>query len=155
MHALCTIVARTLREAYDSMRYYSDEQTWDYACVGGRYANLIPVSKKCKTYHDGSGWPELPGDEFPYTDRMNPNPDLKYTNIARIRNINQAERARIIGAGGLDVFMPYTMIICHDDGWYEWLDIEQMGQGQLENLANVLRQPDKQSWFMVVVDYHY
>lgn len=155
MHALCTIVARTLRDAERCMNYYSEEQAWDYVMIGGRYSNLIPVSKKCKTYYTDGGWPELPTGGFPYEGRMAANPNLQYTNVARMRNINHDEIHRMICAGGLDIFLPYTMIICHDDGWYEWLDIDEMGEGQIANLHEVLQRPDKQSWFVIIADYHY
>ncbi len=155
MHAMCTIVARNLSTIERCMNYYSQERTWDYASIGGRYSNLIPVSKKCKTYYAGIGWPDIPHGQFPYPDRMEPNPALQYTNIARMRNIVHDEVVRMAHGGGLDIFLPYTMIICHEDDWFEWLDIDEMGEGQLANLHEVLQQPNKQSWFVAIVDYHY
>ena len=155
MHALCTIVARNIHEIERCMEYYQQDEAWDYAMVGGRYSNIVPVSKKCKTFHSGGGWPDLPGETFSYGDRLQANPDLKYTNVARIRNINHEERFRIKRAGGLDVFEPYTMILCHPDGGYEWLDLEQMDQAGLDRLSDWLIEPQRQSWFVAVVDYHY
>ena len=155
MHAMGTIVARNLRTIERCVNYYSQEGTWDYASIGGRYSNLIPVSKKCKTYYAGLGWPDIPHGQFPYPERMEPNPDLQYTNIARIRNVVLDEVMRIRQGGGLDIFLPYTMIICQDEECFEWFDIDEMGERQIESLREILQQPNKQSWFIAVIDYHY
>lgn len=155
MHAMCTIVAKTLQQITNCMEYYSSENAWDYVSIGGRYSNLLPVSKKCKKYYAGMGWPDIPLGTFPYPERMAANPDLYYTNIARIRNLNEDEMVRIREGGGLDPFEPYTLIICHDDGGYEWVDIEQIDTGHFVAVQNFLHDAKRQSWFMVVADYHY
>lgn len=155
MHAMCTIVGRTIREIENCIDYYQTENAWDYASIGGRYSNLLPVSKKCKIYHTGIGWPDIPRGIFPYPERMIADPDLYYANIARIRNINMDEVARVREGGGLDPFEPYTLIICHDDGGYEWIDMEEIDNGRFVATQNFLHDIKRQSWFMAIVDYHY
>lgn len=155
MHAMCTIIGRTIREIENCIDYYQTENAWDYASIGGRYSNLLPVSKKCKIYHTGIGWPDVPRGIFPYPERMIADPDLYYANIARIRNINMDEVARVREGGGLDPFEPYTLIICHDDGGYEWIDMEEIDNGRFVATQNFLHDIKRQSWFMAIVDYHY
>lgn len=155
MHAMCTIVGRTIREIENCIDYYQTENAWDYVSIGGRYSNLLPVSKKCKVYHTGMGWPDIPRGIFPYPERMIANPDLYYANIARIRNINMDEVARVREGGGLDPFEPYTLIICHDDGGYEWIDMEEIDNGRFVATQNFLHDIRRQSWFMAILDYHY
>lgn len=154
MHALCAVVGRTLQDIDRCLQDHQENEAWDYAMVGGRYCNLIPVGKKVKLINSG-GWPELPGaTNFPYPERMNANPDCQYTNIARIRNINHDERIRMRDGGGLDILCPYNAIICHPDGGYEWIDIDYGTQDDRDRFTDFVSHPSRSYWYVAVVDYH-
>lgn len=154
MHALCTIVASRLSDISAAMEYYQDN-AWDYASIGGRYSNLIPVGKKCKDIYAGYGWPDIPRHVFPYPERMEGNENCKYVNVARIRNINQAECQRIRDGGGLSPWEPYTLILCHEDGGFEWMDWEESPRDVRNVYQAFLNDTKRKSWWMAVIDYHY
>ena len=53
MHALCTVVAKSIQTIQRFMDDRCESGDWDYASIGGRYDRIIPVSKKVKDfYHD-------------------------------------------------------------------------------------------------------
>lgn len=153
MHALCTIIARDFNTIQNAMDYYSENE-WDYASVGGRYSNLIPVGKNCRLYN-GNGWPDLQNGDFPFGERLGANPNCKYTNVARLRNVNRAECVRLASAGCLTPFEPYTLILCHEDGGFEWMDWETAPNEVKYSYREWMEDPRRQSWWMVIVDYHY
>lgn len=154
MHALCTIVGSRLQDIESALEYYHENE-WDYATIGGRYSNLIPVGKKSKVIHTGSAWPDMEREAFPYPERMQGNENCKYVNIARIRNINQEECLRILQGGGLSPFEPYTLILCHEDGGFEWMDWEESPPEVKAVYRAFLNDTRRKSWWMAVVDYHY
>ena len=154
MHALCTIVTSKLDNIQNILEYYQDD-AWDYASIGGRYSNIIPVGKKCKDIHSGCAWPDIGPNAFPYLERMEANENCKYVNVSRIRNINQEECMRIEEHGGLSPWNPYTLILCHEDGGFEWVDWEELPQDVKAVYRTFLNDTRRKSWWMVIIDYHY
>ena len=153
MHVLCTVIARSLREVQEVMDYYQDD-AWDYVNVGGRYSNIIPVSRRCKLYGGRVAGQELTDGIFPFGPDIDPDPDCRYTSIARLRNVKQGECLRLHERGFLTPFAPYNLILYHEDGGMEFLEWGEMNTQARSRYLDWLAAPHRQSWWMVVLDAH-
>lgn len=153
MHVFCTAIARNLREISEIMHYYQDD-AWDYVGVGGRYANIIPVGKNCKLHGGGGIDMGLQDGIFPFVNNIDPNPDCKYTSVARLRNIDMDECMRLHQRGYLNPFTPYNLILYHEDGGMEFLEWGEMNEQARARYLEWMTAPHRQSWWLVILDAH-
>lgn len=153
MHALCTIVAKSIptiqRFIYERC-VYGD---WDYASIGGRYDRIIPVSKKAKDIYEGvfndEGYAE---NGFPFHNIEN-NLNYKYVSVARVCNIKRDEVERINSHNLINPFNPYSYILEEDDGSQgpEYM-VDDYG---IDRLMDFVNNPRHSKYYVAIVDYHY
>ena len=159
MHALCAIITKTRDEVQNIIHNHCDEDNenayWDYALIGGRYANIIPVGNNVKNYERQSGpFRDIGLDECPFNGVHDfVAGDCKYVSVARIRNILRAECERQDRYGLLSPFKPYTIIISQNGDIIIDTDLEEQGPGvKAEVMGFIKTHPN---YFLTIVDYHY
>ena len=159
MHALCAVITKTKNEVQDIIYNHCDEANedayWDYAIVGGRYANIIPVGHNVKT-HERQTEPfrDVVLGECPFNGVNNFVPgDCQYVSVARIRNILKHECERQINHGLLSPFKPYTIIISKDGDIIIDTDLEEQGPGVKAEVAGFIE--THPNYYLTIVDYHY
>ena len=155
MHALCTIVAKNMRLVNNIMNEMCDCGNWDYYTIGGRYINCIPVRKNTKQLFPSPVPIDVPIEVngFPYADTLQNNPNCKYVNVARVRNIDIQEMQRLDDMHLLNAYKPYSFILCENENecWQERL-IENEGNLRL---LEFIREPRHSFYYVVTVDYHF
>lgn len=146
MHALCTLIT----ERTDNIDRILDERCftedgdgeWDYAMVGGRYNNLIPIKKASKRLLDTPTEPE---------DIRLQHYDNRFVSVAKIRTIDTDTLNDMYSRLYLNPLNPYRLLI-PDEG----IDIEDIRQ-QDDEVATMILEYMKlhPTHIMVIVDYHY
>ena len=156
MHALCTIVAKSIPTIHRFIDDRCECRDWDYAVIGGRYDRIIPVSKKVKDIYEGMNFPfnndEYAENGFPFHDIEN-NLNYKYVSVARIRNIKRDEVERLNSYHLINPFNPYSYILEEDNGCQgpEYL-VDNYGTDILMNFIN---DPRHSGYYVAIVDYHF
>lgn len=159
MHKFVAVVTPHVDRVMRIIDNKCESRDWDWAVPGGRYANLIPVSKRCQPIR---GMLTIGADGmengFPWRDIPN-NDVLKYVSGARIRNINVGECARLKQLGKLTIFEPYSVIIDeeeYDEEEFCLVD-EDCDEAVHHRMAysNYIHRPDRQHWYVVIVDVHW
>lgn len=156
MHALCTIVAKSIPTIHRFIDDRCECRDWDYAVIGGRYDRIIPVSKKVKDIYEGMNFPfnndEYAENGFPFHDIEN-NLNYKYVSVARIRNIKRDEVERLNSYHLINPFNPYSYILEEDNGCQgpEYL-VDDYGTDILMNFIN---DPRHSGYYVAIVDYHF
>ena len=156
MHALCTIVTKSLNTLHRFMDDRCESGDWDYATIGGRYDRIIPVSPKTKDYFEGTNFPfnddGYAENGFPFHNIAN-NLNCKYVSLARVRNIKRNEVARLNANNLINPFNPYSYILEDPYGnqSIEYI-VEDVGT---DILMNYLDNPQHQSYFVAIIDYHF
>ena len=156
MHALCTIIAPTIVHINHIVNEYSMRNEWDYCNVGGRYSNLLPISKrtkKAKSEEHGIGLEGLVDGEFPYHD-LDANPNCFYTDIARIRQIDFGEIDRLRAHGRLTGLDPYRLIVMTPTGITDFM-VDETSPAAMQMMRDYIRHPAHGYYYAVVIDYHY
>lgn len=156
MHALCTIVAKSVRNIHRFMDERCENGDWDYASVGGRYDRIIPVSHRTKDLYEGVNFPFNDGDYaengFPFHNIEN-NLNFKYVSIARVRNIKRNEVARLEANHLINPFHPYSYIL--EDGYgcqtMEYI-VDEQGT---DFLMDYINDPRHSNYYLAIIDYHY
>lgn len=156
MHALCTIVAKSIPTIHRFIDDRCECRDWDYATIGGRYDRIIPVSKKVKDIYEGMRFPfnndDYAENGFPFHNIEN-NLNYKYVSIARIRNIKRDEVERLNSYNLINPFHPYSYILEEDNGCQgpEYL-VDNYGTDILMNFIN---DPRHSGYYVAIVDYHF
>ena len=156
MHALCTIVTKSIAMIYRFIDNKCVCGDWDYASIGGRYGHIIPVSKKVKDIHEDEIFPfnddGCAENGFPYHDIEN-NLNYKYVSIARVRNIKRNEVERINNHHLINPFNPYSYILEEENGGQgpEYI-VDYHGTGMLMDFIN---DPRHSGYYVAVIDYHF
>lgn len=156
MHALCTIVAKSIPTIHRFIDDRCECRDWDYAVIGGRYDRIIPVSKKVKDIYEGMNFPfnndEYAENGFPFHNIEN-NLNYKYVSIARIRNIKRDEVERLNSYNLINPFHPYSYILEEDNGCQgpEYL-VDNYGTDILMDFIN---DPRHSGYYVAIVDYHF
>lgn len=156
MHALCTIVAKSIPTIQRFIDDRCECRDWDYAVIGGRYDRIIPVSKKVKDIYEGMNFPfnndEYAENGFPFHDIEN-NLNYKYVSVARVRNIKRDEVERLNSYHLINPFNPYSYILEEDNGCQgpEYL-VDNYGTDILMNFIN---DPRHSGYYVAIVDYHF
>lgn len=156
MHALCTIVAKSIPTIHRFIDDRCECRDWDYAVIGGRYDRIIPVSKKVKDIYEGVNFPfnndEYAENGFPFHNIEN-NLNYKYVSVARIRNIKRDEVERLNSYHLINPFNPYSYILEEDNGCQgpEYL-VDDYGTDILMNFVN---DPRHSGYYVAIVDYHF
>lgn len=156
MHALCTIVAKSIPTIHRFIDDRCECRDWDYAVIGGRYDRIIPVSKKVKDIYEGMNFPfnndEYAENGFPFHNIEN-NLNYKYVSVARIRNIKRDEVERLNSYHLINPFNPYSYILEEDNGCQgpEYL-VDDYGTDMLMNFIN---DPRHSGYYVAIVDYHF
>jgi len=156
MHALCTIVAKSIQTINQFINDRCDTGEWDYASIGGRYDRIIPVSPKVKDYFEGINFPfnndEYAENGFPFHAIEN-NWDCKYVSVARVRNINREEVRRLNNNNLINPFYPYSYILEDAEGNQS---IEYVvGEMGTDILMDYINDPRHSYYFVAIIDYHY
>lgn len=148
MHCFCMIIHRKKQDLRTLFNKWCDEDNgrWDYAMIGGRYRNIIPVSILTKSLD-----PSASAHPFDNPD-YGGDPNCKYVDVARVRNINLEEAMRMEGEHEISVLHPYSLVIADyeygNDDPYE----QELPPGT--NIYDILTMPRYQSWYATAVDYH-
>lgn len=150
MHMCCTMIVKNYSRFWDIADDKCNEGEWDYYSIGGRYSNLIPVSRRCKNVRDAERGLEWRGDGDQYT----PNPNLKYVDVARLRNIDKNEVATISLCGFINIFQPYEIMIEQLDGTIRELRLDDCTIEQIRHIYDYLNDPRVQSYYVFIVDAH-
>ena len=156
MHALCTIVAKSIPTIHRFIDDRCECRDWDYAVIGGRYDRIIPVSKKVKDIYEGMNFPfnndEYAENGFPFHNIEN-NLNYKYVSVARVRNIKRDEVERLNSYHLINPFNPYSYILEEDNGCQgpEYL-VDDYGTDILMNFIN---DPRHSGYYVAIVDYHF
>lgn len=149
MHYCYAIVTKKYDKAIDIADDRCDSGEWDYYDIGGRFSGLIPVSKKCKPVRmEGNGlWRNG-------TELYDINPNMRYTNVARLRNVNRNEIFNIQACGYLNIFSPYGIIMEQLDGSIRELILEDANASELRVIHDYLNDERTQSFYIFVIDIH-
>lgn len=155
MHILCTMVAKSVNQIHRFKYDRCEGGYWDYADIGGRYDRIIPVSKNVTDLFEGINYPfnddGYADNGFPFHTIEN-NLNLKYVSIARIRNIDAAEVARLEEHHLINPYHPYSFILEEEDGMQsEEYMVDEVGTGPLMDFIN---DPRHASYYVAVIDYH-
>lgn len=156
MHALCTIVAKSIPTIHRFIDDRCECRDWDYAVIGGRYDRIIPVSKKVKDIYEGMNFPfnndDYAENGFPFHNIEN-NLNYKYVSVARVRNIKRDEVERLNSYHLINPFNPYSYILEEDNGCQgpEYL-VDDYGTDILMNFIN---DPRHSGYYVAIVDYHF
>ena len=156
MHALCTIVAKSIPTIHRFIDDRCECRDWDYAIIGGRYDRIIPVSKKVKDIYEGMNFPfnndDYAENGFPFHDIEN-NLNYKYVSVARVRNIKRDEVERLNSYHLINPFNPYSYILEEENGCQgpEYL-VDDYGTDILMNFVN---DPRHSGYYVAIVDYHF
>jgi hypothetical protein len=156
MHALCTVVAKSINNIHRFIDDRCEHGDWDYASIGGRYDRIIPVSKNTRDYYDNINFPF--NDEgyaengFPFHVIPN-NTELKYVSLARVRNIKRDEVARLEEHHLINPFHPYSYILETEDGdqSQEYV-VDEYGTDLLMAYINDTRHS---YYYVAIIDYHF
>ena len=148
MHCFCVIIhkkRRDLRTLFDDW-CNEDNGRWDYAMIGGRYRNIIPVSILTKSIDPAASAhpfdnPDYGGD-----------PNCKYVDVARVRNVNIDEAIRMGGEHEISVLCPYSFVIADYD--YDGNEPYEQELPRGMDIRDLLMMPKYQSWYITAVDYH-
>lgn len=159
MHKFVAVVTKWPNRVHAIMNNKCESQDWDWAVIGGRYGNLIPVKKNSKDIPGLLTFPEVGGDNgFPFVGIDN-NENLKYVSAARIRNIDRNECNRLKRLGKLNILEPYSVIIDEDEFMEEEFCLVQEDDTEamhhLNTYTNYLNRPDRQHWYAIIVDVHW
>jgi hypothetical protein len=149
VHLFYTLIIKNRGRLYDIGDDKCNEDEWDYYTIGGRYANLLPISKRCKMYHQDLS-PIWVWD----TENYHGNTNLHFVNIARLRNIDRTELLRMDVAGCINPFQPYVIIVEQLDGTLKEMKPEDMSPIEETWLRNYLNDPRVQSYYAVLLDVH-
>jgi len=154
MHALCAVIGRNLHDIHQMIDYRCDCGDWDYASIGGRYENTIPVHKnsidRFRNYYPEAN--NLPENGFPYPTIDN-NPNCKYFSVARIRQIDLQECMRITQESLVNVSRPYSILVHFlDDSYSDFIEDEVIA---LSVWNTIVTNPRYSGYYVAVVDYHY
>ena len=156
MHAVCTVVTKNLHMITDIIENKTNDGDWDYANIGGRYSNSIPVKKNTKNLFRNMGlnieeyYPN--GYPYYYTQYLTNNNDCKYVSVARLRNIDLEEMRLLRANNLLDPFNPYRYILCENEDNYNEFETNQHGN---ELLLDFIHEPRHSFYYVAVIDYHF
>jgi len=156
MHALCIIVAKSITNIHRFIDDRCEYGDWDYASIGGRYGNIIPVSQKTKDYYAGIHFPfdneGYAENGFPFHNIEN-NLNFKYVSLARVRNIKRNEVARFEANHLINPFHPYSYILETEEGdQTEEYSVRECGTDLLMDYIN---DPRHSYYFVAIIDYHF
>lgn len=149
MHALCTIIAKRPSDIYDILQQGEEADRWDYATIGGRYCNIIPIGKNAKgckrliAYLEDGVCPFEQG-----------NPDCKYVSMARLRNVKINECERQLASHYLSPLAPYSIIIDTPIGQVDEMEFDSADKASILELINTLITAYG-DYYIAVVDYHF
>ena len=148
MHCFCLVIHKKQQDLHTLLNSWCDENNgrWDYASIGGRYRNIIPVSILTKSLD-----PSVSAHPFDNPD-YGGDPHCKYVDVARVRNINIDEAIRMRDEHELSVLHPYSFIIAD----YMWGDDDpiEVELARDADMYDILTNPKYQSWYITAVDYH-
>ncbi len=149
MHALCTIIAKNRNIIYEVMENYTyNEDTgdgeWDYALIGGRYENLIPLRRNAKNKLDYS----TPHGQLPTRLQEYPN---EFVSIAKNRSVDVLAMCDIVESGYITALVPYRLII--PELGIDEQDIPAGDRDMAGFILEYMRQHPTHT--IAVVDYHY
>lgn len=153
MHAIATVLTKNCNRIHYIMDRFCNDGTWDYASIGGRYHGFIPVSEnvKVKLRSDYMGRTNV-DDEFPFEHNEIPRKErTKYLSCARFRNIDMDEVQRMSHVLGYSVFNPEAFIIDDEDDGI----LTYPGRAGFEVIHQYLDRPNRNFWYVIVVDYHF
>lgn len=156
MHALCTVVAKSIQTIHRFMDDRCENGDWDYASIGGRYDRIIPVSKKVKDFYNGINFPfnddGYAENGFPFHNIEN-NLNYKYVSIARIRNIKRDEVERLNNHHLINPFNPYSYILEENNGDQspEYI-VDDYGT---DILMDYINDPRHSGYYVAIIDYHF
>lgn len=152
MHCFCAVIHKHKRDVYSLIDNWCDEDygRWDYASIGGRYSYCIPVGRNSKLIE---GYVESV-HVLPFGGEIGENPEknekCKYVNMAKIRNINLEEVARMKFDYGLSIANPYSYVLIREDDNYE--DVDEITN--TNDVWQILNMPQYQGWYITAIDYH-
>lgn len=149
MHALCTVIARRPSDIYNILQQGVEENKWDYATIGGRYCNIIPIGKNAKGCNRLTGY--LEDGVCPFEQE---NPNCKYVSMARLRNIKVDECDRQSVNHYLSPLAPYSIIINTPMGQVDEMEFDSADKASILELINMLR-TTYGDYYIAAVDYHF
>lgn len=150
MHALCTIIAKRPLDIYDILQQGEENGRWDYATVGGRYNNIIPVGKNAKSHTRFVGG-FLQDGICPFEQE---NPNCKYVSMTRLRNVKIDECERQSANNYLSPLAPYSIIISTPMGCVDEMELDSADKASILALINSLISTYG-DYYIAVVDYHF
>lgn len=151
MHALGVMITKSLRNGQMILDRMQDDGRFDYCGIGGRYDHLIPVNPNVKEYVNTPGVFNPDGNDRPWG-YNNPRLDeVKYVDIARLRNVRMDIATDMLEHNVLGILNPYNYIIDVGDGDYEWIESRDMW----DTIYAFMTKPSHGAWFVIVIDYHY
>lgn len=155
MHALCTVVAKSIPTIHQFIDDRCESGDWDYASIGGRYDRIIPVSKNVKDVYEGINFPFNDGDYaengFPFHNIPN-NENYKYVSIARVRNIKRDEVERLNNHHLINPFNPYSYILEDNGDQSQEFIVDDYGTDMLMAYVN---DPRHSGYYVAIIDYHF